>query len=239
MKKSSKRYKILSSALQPIKYQYKDAINLLTFISTAKFLESFESHIYLNLNTKYSNQQLKSSLFLPNNISKTGKPKTIAVITQDKSLINELCKLGVTLSGSDIVLNMISNGFTPFDILISSPDDMFLLTKYGKFLGPKGLMPSQKLGTVSSNILETVKDFLGGKLECKTDKFGVVHTCFGNSLMAKESLEENLLYTYEFVLKNKPVGAKGHYLKSFFICSTMSPSIEIDIASFSYKASTK
>ncbi len=230
--KRSKRYKNLSLLYSIEKKPYKDSILILKNFANAKFLESLEAHVSLNLDTKYPNQQLRANLLLPYSVF---KQKKIAVITEDKDTIYMLSKLGIDLVGSQKVLELLSKGFIDFDILISEPKYVSLLTRYGKLLGPRGLMPSLKSGTVSSNVLETAKDFLDGKKEYRTDKQGVVHICFGNALMEDEHLKQNLLCVYNFILKNKPSGSKGQYIKSFFVCSAMSPSVDIDVNSFYFK----
>ncbi len=229
MKKSSKRYEKLNLIPNSGKHDYRDSILLAKSFASARFLESLEVHASLNIDVKFPNQQERSSIILPYGLNKR---KVIAVFTENESLSSELVDLGVSFVGSLNILDLLSKGSLPFEILIADSDSMSLLTKYGKLLGPKGLMPSLKSGTITSNVMETAKDFLGGKLEYKADKRGVVHLPFGKANMASNELEYNLVSVYDSILKNKPSGVKGKYFKSLFICATVSPSIEVDINSF-------
>jgi large subunit ribosomal protein L1 len=228
MKKYSKRLEELKKLILEDPYSFDQGVSLVKQISNTKFLESVEAHIALNIDPKYANQQLRTSLVLPNG---TGKSLRIAVFTET-DYVAEALKLGATLAGSDDLIEEISSGKLDFDILITTPQLMPKLAKLGRVLGPKGLMPSPKSGTVTQNLKETINEFKKGKIEYRADKTGIVHLNFGKANFSEKELKENLLAVYNSIEKNKPSGVKGKYFKSFFICTTMSPSIKLELSSF-------
>jgi large subunit ribosomal protein L1 len=231
MKKQSKRINNLRTLLTENAYSVEKAIPLVKKIGTAKFIESVEAHVSLNIDPKYANQQLRTSLVLPNG---TGKSLRIAVFTEADNVADVL-KMGATVAGSDDLIEDISTGKLNFDLLITTPRLMPKLAKLGRVLGPKGLMPSPKSGTVTQNLSETINEFKKGKLEYRADKTGIVHLSFGKIDFSEEQLKENLLAVYNSIEKNKPSGVKGKYFKFFNICSSMSPSIKIELNTFKNK----
>jgi large subunit ribosomal protein L1 len=228
MKKDSKRIKNLKSLITENTYSVDQAVPVLKKLGTAKFLESVEAHIALNIDPKYANQQLRTSLVLPNG---TGKSLRIAVFTEP-DYVSEALALGATVAGSDDLIEEMNNGKLDFDLLITTPQLMPKLAKLGRVLGPKGLMPSPKSGTVTTNLKEAINEFKKGKLEYRADKTGIVHLSFGKVNFSEDQLKENLLAVYNSIEKNKPTGVKGRYFKSFTICTTMSPSIALELSSF-------
>jgi large subunit ribosomal protein L1 len=228
MKKESKRIKNLKSLIVDKVYSLDSAISLLKQVGTAKFVESVEAHVSLNIDPKYANQQLRTSLVLPNG---TGKSLRIAVITE-ADYVPEVLKMGATIAGSDDLIEEISSGKLDFDLLITTPQNMPKLAKLGRVLGPKGLMPSPKSGTVTQNLEAAINEFKKGKVEYRADKTGIVHLSFGKINFSENQLKENLLSVYNSIEKNKPTGVKGRYFKSFTICSTMSPGIPLELNSF-------
>jgi|TARA_B110000091_G_scaffold72560_1_gene79968 large subunit ribosomal protein L1 len=228
MKKQSKRIITLQTKITEESYIVNEAVSLVKELATAKFVESVEAHISLNIDPKYANQQLRTSLVLPNG---TGKTLKIAALT-DPEFVDEALKGGATIAGSDDLLEEIKAGKLNFDILITTPQLMPKLAQLGRVLGPKGLMPSPKSGTVTTNIVETIAEFQKGKLEYRADKTGIVHLSFGKADFSKDQLLENLLAVHESIEKNKPTGVKGRYFKSFNICTTMSPGVNIELNSF-------
>jgi large subunit ribosomal protein L1 len=228
MKKESKRIKILKSLIVEKNYSVENGISLLKKVANAKFLESVEAHISLNIDPKYANQQLRTSLVLPNG---TGKSLRIAVFTE-ADYVAEVLKMGATIAGSDDLIEDISLGKLDFDLLITTPQNMPKLAKLGRILGPKGLMPSPKSGTVTQNLNSTINEFKKGKVEYRADKTGIVHLSFGKSNFTESQLKENLLSVFNSIEKNKPSGVKGRYFKSFTICSTMSPGISLELNTF-------
>jgi len=228
MKKYSKRIKLLKELLTKESYSVNESLPLLKKIANAKFIESVEAHISLNIDPKYANQQLRTSLVLPNG---TGKSLRIAVFTEP-DYVDEVLKMGATIAGSDDLLEEMSAGKLDFDLLITTPQLMPKLAKLGRVLGPKGLMPSPKSGTVTQNLKEAISEFKKGKLEYRADKTGIVHLSFGKISFSEQELLENLLALYTSIEKNKPTGVKGRYFKSFNICTTMSPSLNLDLSTF-------
>ena len=228
MKKESKRTKNLKTLLTKSSYTVDEGIGLLKKLGTAKFIESVEAHISLNIDPKYANQQLRTSLVLPNG---TGNSLRIAVFTE-ADYVEEMLKSGATIAGSDDLIEEISSGKLNFDLLITTPQLMPKLAKLGRILGPKGLMPSPKSGTVTQNLKEAINEFKKGKLEYRADKTGIVHLNFGKVSFSENELKENLLAVYTSLEKNKPSGVKGRYFKTFNICTTMSPGIQVELGSF-------
>ena len=228
MKKYSKRIKSLRTIITEEVYSFEQAVSLLKKVGNAKFIESVEAHISLNIDPKYANQQLRTSLVLPNG---TGKSLRIAVFTEAE-YVAEALEMGATIAGSDDLIEEINSGKLDFDLLITTPQLMPKLAKLGRVLGPKGLMPSPKSGTVTQNLKEAINEFKKGKLEYRADKTGIVHLSFGKINFSEEQLKENLIAVHSSIEKNKPTGVKGRYFKSFNICTTMSPGIPVELSSF-------
>lgn len=206
----------------------EEAINLLQDTATAKFIESVELHANLNIDPKYADQQLRTTVTLPHGV---GKSVRIAVLTNETNF-PEAKEGGGDIIGSQDLIDDISKGNINFDLLIATPDMMPKLAKLGRVLGPKGLMPSPKAGTVSTNLTETLSEFKKGKFEYKADKTGVVHVSFGKANFSKNQLMENLISLYQSIQQNRPTGVKGKYFKSLFICTSMGPSIQLDLNAF-------
>jgi len=204
------------------------AVQILQETATAKFVESVELHANLNIDPKYADQQLRTTVTLPHGV---GKQLTIAVLTNDEN-VDEATKAGADIVGNDELIEDITQGNINFDLLIATPNMMPKLAKLGRVLGPKGLMPSPKSGTVSSTLTTTLTDFKKGKFEYKADKTGIVHVTIGKTDFAANQLVENLEAFYNSVEKNRPSGVKGKYFKSLSICSTMGPSIKLDLNGF-------
>jgi large subunit ribosomal protein L1 len=228
MKQYSKRIEELRKLITKENYSFDEGVDLLKKLGTAKFLESVEAHVSLNIDPKYANQQLRTSLVLPNG---TGKSIRIAVFAEP-DYVAEALQLGANVAGSDDLIEDINAGKLDFDLLITTPALMPKLAKLGRVLGPKGLMPSPKSGTVTTNLKETINEFKKGKLEYRADKTGIVHLSFGKVNFTDQQLKENLVAIYNSIEKNKPTGVKGKYFKSFSICTTMGPSLFIDFNSF-------
>ena len=228
MAKISQRVKTNQTKVELKSYKALEALNLLKNLATAKFSETAEAHISLKLDTKYADQQLRTTLVLPKG---TGKNVRIAVIAQGDK-INEALNAGADLAGAEELIQDILKGELNFDRLIATPDMMPAIAKLGKVLGPRGLMPSPKSGTVTSDLKEAIDEFKKGKLEYRADKTGIVHIPFGKANFSTEDLLANLEAVQESIDKNRPSGVKGKYWKSFYICSTMGPSIQLEISEF-------
>ena len=206
----------------------EEAISTLKETATTKFIESVELHANLNIDPKYADQQLRTTVTLPNGV---GKQTVIAVLTNEESF-GEAKAAGADIIGSDDLIEEITKGNINFDLLIATPNMMPKLAKLGRVLGPKGLMPSPKSGTVSSTLTETLTDFKKGKFEYKADRTGVVHVNFGKSNFTESQLVENLQALYKSIEQNRPSGVKGKYFKSLFICTSMGPSIKLELDFF-------
>jgi large subunit ribosomal protein L1 len=229
MRKLSRRQtKNLEKTKNIISTNIQEAISLLKETATTKFVESVELHANLNIDPKYADQQLRTTVTLPNGI---GKQVKIAVLTNDENFA-EAESAGADIVGNDNLIETITQGNIEFDLLIATPNMMPKLAKLGRVLGPKGLMPSPKSGTVTSTITSTVTEFKKGKFEYKADKTGVVHVSFGKVNFTNDQLVENLTELYSSIEQNRPSGVKGKYFKSLFICTSMGPSIKLDLDIF-------
>jgi len=229
MRKLSRRHKEnIEKTKNKIYSTLDDAIDILKETATTKFVESVELHANLNIDPKYADQQLRTTVTLPHGV---GKKLRIAVLTNDENF-DEAKNAGADIVGNDELIENITKGTIEFDLLIATPNMMPRLAKLGRVLGPKGLMPSPKSGTVSSTLTATLTEFKKGKFEYKADKTGVVHVNFGKSDFSKIQLMENLQALYNSIEKNRPSGVKGKYFKSLFICTTMGSSIKLDLNAF-------
>ena len=230
MQKLSRRHKAnIEKTKNKIYSNLEDAIKILKETATARFTESVELHANLNIDPKYANQQLRSTVTLPHGI---GKQLKIAVLTNEENF-EEAKNAGANIVGNDDLIKNIVQGNINFDLLIATPNIMPKLAKLGRVLGPKGLMPSPKSGTVTTTLETTLTEFKKGKFEYKADKTGVVHINFGKSNFTENQLIENLQALYRSIEQNRPSGVKGKYFKSLFICTTMGPSIKLDLNTFS------
>jgi large subunit ribosomal protein L1 len=228
VKKRSKRFQLAKKIVSEKQiYSLDEGLSYLKNISTVKFDETLETHFHLNVDPKYGNQQLRTTVELPFG---TGKKLKIAVLT-DSEKIEDIKKLGVFRVGEDDLIQDIQQSKIDFDLLITSRKYIGKLTPLGKILGPRGLMPSSKFGTVTENLELAIEEFQKGKIEYRVDRSGIVHVGIGKISFLKENLKENILSLYRSIEKNRPLGVRGRYLKSLYICLTMSPSICINLQS--------
>ena len=229
MRKISRRHQENQAKTKNIIFtSLENAVTVLKETGTAKFNETVELHANLNIDPKYADQQLRTTVTLPHGV---GKSIRIAVLTNDSN-INEAQTAGADIVGNNELIEQISQGNIDFDLLIATPDMMPKLAKLGRVLGPKGLMPSPKSGTVSTSLTTTLADFKKGKFEYKADKTGVVHISFGKSSFTDVQLIENLTALYQSIEQNRPSGVKGKYFKKMFICTSMGPSLQLDLDIF-------
>jgi len=229
MQKLSRRHnENLKKTKNKVYSNLEEAITLLKETATAKFIESVELHANLNIDPKYADQQLRTTVTLPHGV---GKQTQIAVLTNEENF-EEAKSAGADIIGNDDLIEQINQGNLNFDLLIATPNMMPKLAKLGRVLGPKGLMPSPKSGTVSSTLESTLTEFKKGKFEYKADKTGIVHVNFGKTNFTENQLIENLQALYKSIEQNRPSGVKGKYFKNLFICTTMGSSLKLDLNIF-------
>ena len=224
-KKISRRIRELQAKVETRAYEPVEALNLLKETATAKFPESAEAHIRLGIDPKYADQQLRTTVALPKG---TGQEIRVAVIARGEK-VAEATNAGADLAGSEELIEQIQKGMMEFDLLIATPDMMPQVAKLGRVLGPRGLMPSPKGGTVTFDLPQAIAEFKAGKLEFRADRTGIVHVMFGRATFSAEDLLINLKALQETIDRNRPSGAKGRYWRTFYVASTMGPAIEVDI----------
>lgn len=224
-KKISRRLQEVLKKVEDRAYEPLEAIQLLKETATAKFPESAEAHIRLGIDPKYTDQQLRTTVTLPKG---TGQTIRVAVLAKGEK-VNEALTSGADIAGSEDLINDIQKGMLDFDCLIATPDMMPQVAKLGRLLGPKGLMPSPKGGTVTTDVAQAIQEFKAGKLEFRADRTGIVHVMFGKTAFSAEDLLVNLCALQECIDRNRPSGAKGRYWRSVYISATMGPSIPVDI----------
>jgi len=207
-------------------YGLEEACKLLMEIAPAKFDESVELAARLGVNPKHADQMIRSSVSLPHG---TGKTVRVTVFAKGDRA-NQAREAGADFVGSDDLLEKIQGGWLDFDVTVATPDMMGLVGRLGRVLGPRGLMPNPKVGTVTMDVAKAVRELKAGKIEFRTEKTGIVHAPIGKVSFGAEKIHENLKVMLETLHRLKPATAKGKYVKSVTIASTMSPGIRIDVA---------
>jgi large subunit ribosomal protein L1 len=226
VKKESRRMQELRKKVEDRAYGPVEALNLLKETATAKFPESAEAHIRLGIDPKYTDQQLRTTVVLPKG---TGQTVRVAVIARGEK-VAEATNAGADVVGSEELIDEIQKGRMDFDKLIATPDVMPQVARLGKLLGPRGLMPSPKGGTVTFDLGAAIAEFKAGKLEFRADRTGIVHVMFGKASFAAEDLLVNLKALQETIDRNRPSGAKGRYWRTVYVSATMGPAIAVDIS---------
>ena len=225
MSAHGKTYRAAKSAVDRERaYTPLEAIRLLKELVTAKFDETIEAHFRLGLNVRHADEQLRGTLMLPHG---TGRDVRVAVFAEgDKA--REAEEAGADVVGSADLAAKVEEGFTEFDVAIATPDQMGNVGKLGRVLGPRGLMPNPKTGTVTFEIAKAVKDAKAGKLEYRTDKTANVHVAIGKKSFPEKELLENYAALVEEIVRVKPSAAKGRYIEQITLASTMGPGIHVD-----------
>jgi large subunit ribosomal protein L1 len=231
-RKPGKKYQSAVNQVEARPYLLDEAIPLLKKITFAKFDETVEVHLRLGVDPKHADQMVRGTVVMPNGL---GRSKKILVIAGgDKQ--REAQEAGAEIvGGEEIVQKIQSEGWLDFDAVIATPDMMRSVGRLGKILGPRGLMPNPKTGTVTMDVAKAVKEIKAGKVEFRVDKTGIVHAPVGKLSFASDKLAENANSLIAAVIKAKPSAAKGKYVKSATLCSTMSPGVPLDVAIFATK----
>jgi large subunit ribosomal protein L1 len=231
-RKPGKKYQAALKQVEAHDYPLAEAVPLLQKIKFAKFDETVEVHMRLGVDPKHADQMVRGTVIMPNGL---GKSKTVLVIASGDKL-REATEAGADFVGGEDMVNKIqSESWTDFDAVIATPDMMRSVGKLGKVLGPRGLMPNPKTGTVTADVAKAVQEVKAGKVEFRVDKTGIIHAPIGKISFAPVKLVENASSLITAVLKAKPSVAKGKYVKSATLCSTMSPGIPIDVAELTAK----
>src|SRR5271166_3483125 len=231
--KTGKHYEAAAKQVEARDYPLDQAVPLLQKIKFAKFDETVEVHMRLGVDPKHADQMVRGTVVMPNGL---GKSKKVLVIANgDKQ--REAQEAGADFVGGEDMVNKIqSEGWTDFDAVVATPDMMRSVGKLGKILGPRGLVPNPKTGTVTMDFMKAVREVKAGKVEFRVDKTGIIHAPVGKASFSAEKLVENASSLISAVIKAKPAVAKGKYVRSATICSTMGPGVAIDTAPFSVKA---
>ena len=223
----TKNQKVNSSKVEVgSKYSISDALGLIKECATAKFDESVDVSINLGIDTKKSDQNVRGSVVLPNG---TGKVVRVAVFTQGDN-VQKATDAGADIVGMDDLMKTMQDGDLNYDVVIASPDAMGVVGRLGQVLGPRGLMPNPKVGTVTPDVATAVKNAKAGQVRYRADKAGIVHAGIGKASFDAKALEENIVSLIDALKKAKPSSAKGIYFKKISVSSTMGPGLAVDVA---------
>ena len=227
MAKPSKRAKLTSEKIEPGKmYPVEEALSLLSEVASSKFKESVDVSINLGVDPRKSDQVVRSSTVLPNG---TGKTVRVAVFAQGANA-DAATQAGADIVGMDDLAEEVKKGNMDFDVVIASPDAMRVVGQLGQILGPRGLMPNPKVGTVTADVETAVKNAKAGQVRYRTDKAGIIHCPIGRADFEVDALKENLNMLLADLKKSKPASAKGSYVKKLTVSSTMGPGVSVDRA---------
>jgi len=222
---AGKKYSKSRETVERKEYLLEEAVELLQQVKFAQFDETAEIAMNLGVDPKHADQMVRGTVVLPNGL---GKEIRICVIASGEK-VKEAEEAGAEFSGGEDIVGKIQDGWTDFDAVIATPDMMKLVGKLGRILGPRGLMPNPKVGTVTFNVVEAIKEIKAGKVEFRVDKNGVIHAPFGKSSFPKDHLVENAQSLIDAVVRARPAVAKGRYLRAVTVSSTMGPGIKVDV----------
>ena len=229
MKRGKKYVEAAKKIDRTVQYDTADAISLVKSNATAKFDETIEVHIRTGCDGRHAEQQIRGAVVLPNGTGKT--VKVLVFAKGDK--INEAEAAGADYVGGEELIPKIQNeGWLDFDVVVATPDMMGVVGRLGKVLGPKGLMPNPKAGTVTMDVTKAVNDIKAGKIEYRLDKTNIVHVPVGKASFSEEALQENFNALMDAIVKAKPSALKGQYLRSITLTSTMGPGVKVSVAKF-------
>src|SRR5947207_2416333 len=231
MAKTGKKYEAAKKAIEPRPYTVEDAMGVLKKVHFAKFNETIEVHMRLGVDPKHADQMVRGTVVLPHGL---GKSKKVCVIASGDKL-KEAEQAGAEVVGGEDIVEKIAGGWTDFDACISTPDMMRSVGKLGKVLGPRGLMPNPKTGTVTMDVAKAVKEVKAGKVEYRVDKTGIIHVPVGKIEFTKDQLRDNAHVLIDSVIKTRPAALKGRYDKRITMASTMSPGIDLDLVAMDVK----
>lgn len=230
MAKLTKKQKALAGKVESTKlYALSEALDLVKSLASAKFDESIDVAVQLGIDAKKSDQVVRGAVVMPNG---TGKTKRVAVFAQGAKA-EEAKAAGADVVGMEDLAERVKAGDMPFDVVIASPDTMRVVGTLGQILGPRGLMPNPKVGTVTPNVTQAVKDAKGGSVEFRAEKTGIIHAGVGKASFSEADLEKNVRAFVGALVKARPSGAKGTYVKKIAISSTMGPGVSVDVTDLS------
>ena len=232
MAKFGKKYQDAAKLVEDKVYDAAEAVELVKKTATAKFDETIELHVRLGVDPKYADQQVRGAVVLPHG---TGKSKRVLVFAKGDK-VAEAEAAGADFVGSDEFVTKIQGGWCDFDVAVATPDMMGTVGRLGKILGPRGLMPNPKLGTVTMDLTKAINEIKAGKVEYRTDKAGNVHVPIGKASFEPAKLEANFQTIIDTLNKAKPAAAKGQYMRSVTIAATMGPGIAVNPSKTSGKA---
>lgn len=226
MAKAGKKYQEACKLVESGKlYTAAEAMDLVKKTATAKFDESIELHVRLGVDPKYPDQQVRGAIVLPNG---TGKTKRVLVFAKGEK-VKEAEAAGADFVGSDEIVQKIQGGWLDFDVAVATPDMMGTVGRLGKILGPRGLMPNPKLGTVTMDLQKAISEVKAGKVEYRTDKAGNVHVVIGKASFDAEKLQQNFQALMDTLIRVKPAAAKGQYIRSVTVSATMGPGVPVEL----------
>lgn len=225
MPKHGKKYEEASKLIdKAVQYEVSEAIELVKKTATAKFDETVEVAFKLGVDPRQSDQMIRGAVVLPNG---TGKTQTVLVFAKGEKA-KEAEAAGADFVGADDIVAKIQGGWFDFDVAIATPDMMGVVGKIGRLLGPKGLMPNPKTGTVTMDVTKAINDVKAGKIEYRVDKTGIIHAPIGKASFEQAKLEENFKTLCDVLIKAKPASSKGQYIRSVTVSSTMGPGVKIN-----------
>ena len=228
--KTGKRYSEAAKLIEKTKtYDLEEAVALVKKTASAKFDETIEAHFRLGVDGRYADQQVRGAVVLPH-----GTGKTVKVLVFAKgNKVDEALAAGADYAGGDELVPKIQNeGWLDFDVVVATPDMMGVVGRLGRVLGPKGLMPNPKAGTVTMDVTKAINDIKAGKIEYRLDKSNIIHVPIGKASFTEEQLTDNFQTLIDAVVKAKPAAAKGQYIKSLVVASTMGPGVKLNVTKY-------